>query len=58
MSMIVFPDTNYFLHFMDPRDSPWAELTGHDRVRLDRVRLIVTRTIQGKRGPEALRLVG
>jgi hypothetical protein len=39
--MIYFPDTNYFLHFKDPSDAPWSDLTKDDLVRL-----IVCRTVQ------------
>jgi hypothetical protein len=32
--MIFFPDTNFFLHFKDPSEIPWAEVTSDDPVRL------------------------
>ena len=32
--MLLFPDTNFFLHFRDASDIPWAEVTTDDHVRL------------------------
>ena len=32
--MILFPDTNFFLHFKDPSDIPWSDVTPDDPVRL------------------------
>lgn len=32
--MIVFPDTNFFLHHQDPAAIPWAQITGDDHIRL------------------------
>lgn len=32
--MIVFPDTNFFLHFKDPTEIPWSEVTTDDHIRV------------------------
>ena len=32
--MIFFPDTNFFLHFKDPSEIPWATVTSDDHIQL------------------------
>jgi hypothetical protein len=32
--MMLFPDTNFLLHFKDPSDIPWGDVTSDDHVRL------------------------
>ena len=34
LAMIFFPDTNFFLHFRDPPEIPWATVTSDDTVIL------------------------